>query len=542
MRSFAVSSIIILLGMLVGLPLHSTSAKPRAAERGPHLSGAIESLPLLAQDAPGETPAARQRCTTPTSSAGNILSDCAFVDVAPHNEPHVAVNPGNPNHLVAGANGYEFYFRGGTIVVRSLNDFRLSLDGGHTWTTGFLEMGGFNTATDPVFAFDTLGNAYYTNIGYHTSQGGAAASNGTVIVARSANGGQNYALPVQVYRGTGNLGTSVFNDKEWMTADAWPASPFRNRLYVTWTKFEAGPGGAYLRSPIWFASSSDGGLTWSTPREISGSGAFCTTQVTGPANQCDENQFSVPAVAPNGALYVAFENTNTAAPDFRSQYLVVRSTDGGATWQGPFKVADLTDGVADYPVNVSGRQTLTGVQYRVNSAGNIALGPNSTLYLVWSDNRSGTATATNTDVFLSTSTNQGATWSAPITVSGAPGDQFFPWVAIAPNGTINVAFYDDGYDAAQTQLGVTLARSGNGGVNWSSTPVHTALSDPNRSRWFSAATNGQSTFIGDYNGLAVDSTGRAHLNWTDLRLNVAAFLQIPPSRLRNENIFYASVP
>ncbi len=39
------------------------SAKPMAAERGPHLSGSIETLSALLKDAPGETPTARLRCT-----------------------------------------------------------------------------------------------------------------------------------------------------------------------------------------------------------------------------------------------------------------------------------------------------------------------------------------------------------------------------------------------------------------------------------------------------------------------------------------------
>jgi hypothetical protein len=55
-----------------------------------------------------------------------------------------------------------------------------------------------------------------------------------------------------------------------------------------------------------------------------------------------------------------------------------------------------------------------------------------TLYAVWSD------AAT---VALSKSTDQGATWSAPVTVSSAPTNTaVFPWVA-ARNGTVDVVFY-----------------------------------------------------------------------------------------------------
>jgi len=63
----------------------------------------------------------------------------------------------------------------------------------------------------------------------------------------------------------------------------------------------------------------------------------------------------------------------------------------------------------------------------------VAVDPaDGTLYAVWSDALT---------VALSKSTDQGATWSAPVTVSGAPNNTVvFPWVA-ARNGTVDVVFY-----------------------------------------------------------------------------------------------------
>lgn len=72
--------------------------------------------------------------------------------------------------------------------------------------------------------------------------------------------------------------------------------------------------------------------------------------------------------------------------------------------------------------------------------------------------------------------------------------------------------------------------------------VGSALSDPNHARWFSGATNGKTLFIGDYDGLAVDSTGRAHPNWTDLRYKVDPALQLLPNQIKGENIYNASMP
>ena len=50
---------------------------------------------------------------------------------------------------------------------------------------------------------------------------------------------------------------------------------------------------------------------------------------------------------------------------------------------------------------------------------------------------------TNSDVFLVTSTNGGASWSGPTQVDSSPTDQWFPWADINPtNGTIGVIYHD----------------------------------------------------------------------------------------------------
>src|SRR5207302_3959904 len=72
------------------------------------------------------------------------------------------------------------------------------------------------------------------------------------------------------------------------------------------------------------------------------------------AGTCDANQDSDPFVAPNGDLYVAFTNFNNCAGALRifgfdcpgnandnhNQILIVKSTDGGATFSGPVQVGN----------------------------------------------------------------------------------------------------------------------------------------------------------------------------------------------------------
>jgi hypothetical protein len=322
--------------------------------------------------------------------------------------------------------------------------------------------------------------------------------------------------------------TQLFNDKEWIVTDNTPSSPFYGRTYLTWSNFAAASG-AYQSSAIFEAHSDDGGMHWTKAREISGSNpALCTFQVSGPAGQCDENQFSVPTIGPDGTVYVAFENEQNQAlwesgERFDDQYLLVKSTNGGLTWSSPTFVVGLEDGSRDYPINVAERQTLSGYQLRVNSAGNIVASPtDGKLYLVFSDNRNGThdsaTPVTNTDVFVMVSSNGGASWSGPTLVDSGAGDQWFPWVDVNPtNGLIGILYNDRG-SSNGALYNASLAEGSPG--SFAKTIVSTAPSNPTQSRFFRARVAGCqncATFHGDYINIAYGSNGKASMTWTDMR-------------------------
>ena len=198
----------------------------------------------------------------------------------------------------------------------------------------------------------------------------------------------------------------------------------------------------------------------------------------------------MPTVHPTtGLLGVAFENFNT--PD-ENQYLFVRSTNGGNTFQGPFFITPVFD--VNYPNSGSdrpdcsprgqqpGRAVLTNSCFRVNSGGNVVVdkrgdsmttGFGDDFYLVMSDNRNGTNRSSNTDVFFFRSTNGGTTWIGPTRVnndaSASPAnrdctsatdpnctrafgnDQWFPWADINGDGVFAAGFHDRRLDTNTTR-------------------------------------------------------------------------------------------
>jgi hypothetical protein len=435
-----------------------------------------------------------------------------------------------------------------------------------------------------------------------------------------------------------------FLDKEWMTVDNNPSSPHFGNIYVTFTAFRI-ENGAFDEAPILFVKSEDGGRTWTAPVEISGRHpAYCTFQddpddtadARGPRSDegtaegpddpfaCDQDQFSIPEVAPNGDLFVHFHNEqNLAAYElpqhYDSQIMIVKSTDGGDTFAGeaptaanqtgcvrqptsapgtpapgfpnpcivPIHVVNLEDSydqtthgpdtaIPDYPINVDGRTTLTGHQFRVISAGNISVGVSPAgapaPYRVWvtfadnfagvrpgpgesAETNPGLVPITNTNVYYAYSDDGGTTWvggdsggaSGPgrliAHVADSEQDQWFPWSDTDAAGSLHVGYMDGSRDAGVRRLYdfsntmVPLAGTpGNPSVFVSSAP-----SDPNSSLFFRALAADCpdcSTFIGDYNGLAVGPDGAVHSAWTDMRRDAPA----PYPTTKVEDAFWARVP
>jgi hypothetical protein len=504
-------------------------AAPRVATEkpGPQKSGFYDFY-TLAAESPGIGQVTTNACTVPAASqatyAPNWILDCD--GEVPHNETTIAVNPANPEHAVGGYHSYQLHFLGATVVSHVVGTVSATFDGGLSWQQVTPPITPYQFTGDPALSFGTGGRLWFANIADHEGPGGSFTGP-SVVVVTSDDGGLTWTKPATVASGKGAVtpgytGDLVFQDKEFIAADRFAgSSPFAGRGYVTWTSFQERvlPVGVFFRNPI-MTSRSDDGAAWSPPREISGFGAFCSVPYNGRPNECDVNQFSYPTVAANGRVYVSFENFNTPA---ENQILVVRSDDGGRSFSPPARAADVFD--INYPQNSDNRSTLTGCQLRVSSVENSAADPSdpsgNTVYVTWSDNRNGTADATNSDVFLARSTDGGQTWRT-YPVDTSDNDQFYPWVAVGADGRVDVGYMDRfGTGQDRCLYGFTLTRlafdAGGNATALSRQLVSSAPSIADRSRWF-----GQNTrFIGDYNGVAIGPDGSTWSLWTDMRALIA---------------------
>ncbi|RMG51473.1 MAG: exo-alpha-sialidase [Acidobacteria bacterium] len=395
---------------------------------------------------------------------------------AAQNEPFIAINPLDPDNLVAGAN------EGGLGSARVA--FYRSTDGGRTWRAGQIRQPqGFVNGSDPGLTADAHGHFFYSFIAFTPRRTGVPI--GGVFVAQSTNGGRTFRRPVAVIEHL-NESDPDFEDKSFIAADANPLSPFANNLYVSWTSFLS-RGGVEIK----FARSTDDGRSFEAPLRIRRAG-----------NQ----QFSLPVVGPDGEVYVIWQLGTT--------FRLARSTDGGQTFARDRRVASFIPiGTVDPD---TGQRMLNG-GFRVATypamAADTSPGPHrGNLYVVWSDGRYGDA-----DILFTRSTDGGETWSfPPIRINddeqGNGRDQFFPWVSVDPtNGTVVVMFYDRRSDPENLILDVFVTRSTDGGETFEPNfQVNTESFDPTDDFIF------QGSFIGDYNGL-VAFDDRAFPVWTDTR-------------------------
>lgn len=371
-------------------------------------------------------------------------------------EPSISINKKDPAIMVAGS---------------ILDQVFYSTDYGQTWMRDTLESP-FGVWGDPVVISDKTGAHYYFHLSDPTGKNWASDEIlDRIVVQKSLDGGKTW-----------NQG-SYFGylppkdqDKQWAVAD-----PVSGYLYATWTQFDKyGSTDSADRSNILFSRSRDGGFTWSPALDISAFSGDCL-------DGDHTTEGAVPAVGPNGEVYVSWSNSN--------KIYFNRSLDSGRNWLE--KERAIADHVGGWEIEVPGLNRSNGMPVTVCD---LSDGPNrGTIYVNWVDDRNG-----NYDVWLIKSKDQGETWSEPrrINNDSTNRDQFLTWISVdQTSGYLYSVFYDRRNHADNT-TDVYMAYSKDGGETWINEQI-------NRSPF----TPVDKIFFGDYNHIDAHQ-GQVRPIWT----------------------------
>jgi hypothetical protein len=335
-----------------------------------------------------------------------------------------------------------------------------STDAGTTWSHGILPgltkaapvPGPYDRASDPVVAYDAKDGVWLA------ASLAMVGSNGKgVAVNRSTDGGATWGNAITA--ATKGLGL----DKDWIVCDNTPTSPFYGHCYIEYDDNGAS-------DLIYNSTSTDGGLTWSTPKNTADNARGLGGQ---------------PVVQPNGTVIVASANASATG------LIAYRSTNGGTTWGASVQVTAIQHHKVHAAMRISKLPSA-----EIDGAG--------TVYLSWEDCRFRSGCKSN-DIVISTSSD-GLTWSAPNRVPIDPvtstADHFIPGIGVdtstsGANAHIAMTYYFYPVAActrATCQLEVGQISSTSGLSGWGS-PT-TLTSSPMSTTWLAKTSQGR--MVGDY--------------------------------------------
>lgn len=327
-------------------------------------------------------------------------------------EPYIAVNPRSPSNWVVTwqQDRWSSGSANGVMTATTFDGVRWQLAAlpftrcaGGNASNG----GDYERATDPWVTFAPDGSAFQMALGVSGSTF-ASGSATAMLVSRSSDGGRTWGPISTLIRDDAQF----FNDKNSITADPTDA----RYVYAVWDRLAADGGG-----PTLFARTTDGGTTWEGARSIYDPGPRSQTignviavlpngmlvnlftqldsQATGPTRATlntllssdkggswsgpfriadalsvgardpdtgtpirDGSTLGQIAVAPNGHLFVVWQDARFSA-GARDGIALSRSTDGGRTWSAPVQMNSAPSAQAFTPsVHVTSNGTI-GVTY-----------------------------------------------------------------------------------------------------------------------------------------------------------------------------------
>ena len=207
-------------------------------------------------------------------------------------------------------------------------EFQRSTNGGVTWQNPIVVPHG------PVYGtldVDTNGNLFI---------GGEGSSFYCVRSSNAQIGGQtptfDRSTPVNMggFIGSGGINPAGLDGMVFLAIDR-SGTATNNNIYMLASVVPSGRS----TTDVMFVRSTDGGLTFSTPRRINDD----------PVNPSKWHWFGTLSVAPNGRIDSVWYDTRNAANNTDSQLFYSWSTDGGVTWASNVAVSNSFNPFEGYP-------------------------------------------------------------------------------------------------------------------------------------------------------------------------------------------------
>lgn len=462
----------------------------------------------------------------------------------PQSETTIAVDPANPDHVVGGFNDPKYLFCPflppdcGSSVPASLTGFTTSTDGGSTVAKGgsipdISVDGTFLTSWgDPSVAATVDGNFFFASLAINPFS--SLFGNG-IMIAKSNPNLFNPAISCStpLYDRTLNpcwntafvsgILSSGFSleDKDRIAVDRDPTSPYYGSVYIGWDHFYPnGLSASYLaRCDNNLATCTT--LSGGSQQVISGTDPFVA--------------WTTPTTDKNGNVYLAWCNFGTFTTFGPVDCRISSSPPGGTSFGQTSNILSYMGNGTTLPADtvVIGWAT---EQFRVG-AGLISItsdpSPKSNnLYFTTQVCTSGHyyaftpavafVAADNpgecgeSAVLLSSSTDNGLTWTSPTTVSH-PSVNDQPFVTVdSQTGTVYVVYYTTQYDPFNHRIDVVASTSNNLGRTFHQQRVTSVSdepnSDPNMYDYLSSSGFGGSFTVPQY-GDYFEATARGGTLW-----------------------------
>lgn len=409
-----------------------------------------------------------------------VTSSTASASLDAFNSPATVVSPKHADTMVVAARLDRPQL---SAVVRR------SVDGGETWTSTDVPLPAGEVRTyAPDLAYDVDGGLYAT---YVTLSDPANNPTG-VWLAKSDDDGQSFSTPTKV------AGPYAYQPRVLVNANTVHVSFVQatSAVETITNAFGAPP------NPVVVATSTDSGATFGEGVSVSA--------------QRGRVGAATPFFGIKGELMVLYEDFGGDKVDFENtpgapayegsfQLVLTRSVDAGKT----FKEVSVVDDAVK-PTDRFNPYTPVYPSVAVSPIGDAPAG--DAIYVSWAD-----ATNGDWDVFVRRSNDDGATWGSRTQVNTPDNSgthQYLPTVSVAPNGRVDVAYYDrteGGKDNVFTAA--VLATSFDAGATWRTISVSDKLFD---SRVGPQGANDKTAEFGSRIGL-VSQTERALTVWTDSR-------------------------